>query len=65
LAALEKVTGDFKTAIKEAGKILDIKGEVIPVSLENTRLFARLENDLLIMGESNIDVPKHDGKSSH
>jgi len=51
----------LKTAIKEAGKILDIKGEVIPVSLENTRLFARLENDLLIMGESNIDVPKHDG----
>ncbi len=61
LTALEKVTGDFKTAIKEAGKILDIKGEVIPVSLENTRLFARLENDLLVMGESNIDVPKHDG----
>ena len=61
LTALERITGDFSQAVKEASKILGIKGKVIPVSLDYTRLFARLENDLLVVGESNIDVPKHDG----
>ncbi|MFA5392420.1 MAG: uridine diphosphate-N-acetylglucosamine-binding protein YvcK [Candidatus Paceibacterota bacterium] len=61
LTALKGLTGNFNQAIKEAGNILGIKGEVIPVSLNNTRLFARLENDFLVIGESNIDVPKHDG----
>ena len=61
LIALEKITGDFNQAVKEASKILGIKGKVIPVSLDYTRLFARLENDFLVVGESNIDVPKHDG----
>jgi len=59
ITALERITGDFNQAIKEAGKILAIKGEVIPVSLENTRLIAQLENNEYIVGETNIDVPKH------
>ena len=61
LTALERITGDFNKAIQEAAKILGIKGKVIPVTLDYTRLFARLENDFLVVGESNIDVPKHDG----
>jgi uncharacterized cofD-like protein len=61
LTALERITGDFSQAIEEAAKILGIKGKVIPVTLDYTRLFARLENDFLVVGESNIDVPKHDG----
>ena len=61
LTALERITGDFNQAVKEASKILGIKGTVIPVTLDYTRLFARLENDFLVVGESNIDVPKHDG----
>ena len=61
LTALERITGDFNQAVKEASKILGIKGKVIPVSLDYTRLFARLENDFLVVGEANIDVPKHDG----
>ena len=61
LTALERITGDFNEAVKEASKILGIKGRVIPVTLDYTRLFARLENDFLVVGESNIDVPKHDG----
>lgn len=64
LTALERITGDFNQAIKEAEKILGIKGKVIPVTLDYTRLFARLENNLLVVGESNIDVPKHNGRLS-
>lgn len=60
ITALERTKGDFEKAIEEAGKILNIKGEVIPVTLGNTNLYAILENGQIIEGEDNIDVPKHD-----
>jgi len=59
LTALERLTGDFQKAIDEAGKILNIKGWVIPVTLEHTHLMAKLENGKIIRGETNIDIPKH------
>jgi uncharacterized cofD-like protein len=59
ITALERIKGNFEKAIEEAGKILNIKGEVIPVTLKNTNLYARLENGQTIEGEANIDVPKH------
>ena len=48
--------GDQVKAIKEAGKLLDIKGEVLPVTLTDTHLVARLEDGTLIRGETNIDI---------
>ncbi len=62
ITALEKITGSFDQAIKEAVKILNVKGDVIPVTLKSTKLCAELENGEIIRGETNIDVPKHDGK---
>lgn len=59
LAALERITGDFSRAIDEAGKILNIRGGVIPVTLNRTHLVAELENGKIIKGETNIDIPKH------
>lgn len=59
ITALERIKGDFEKAIDEAGKILNIKGEVIPVTLRNTDLHALLENGQVIEGEANIGVPKH------
>lgn len=61
LAALERITGDFESAIKEAGKILSVQGRVLPVTLKKSRLCAELENGETIRGETNIDIPKHDG----
>lgn len=61
LTALAKQTGSFEKAIEEAGKILNIKGRVIPSTLDNCRLHAELENGQVIQGETNIDIPKHDG----
>lgn len=62
LTALERITGSFDKAVKEAVKILNVKGDVIPVTLAFTRLCARLENGEIIEGETNIDIPKHDGR---
>lgn len=61
MAALEKTTGSFEKAIEEAGRILNIQGRVIPSTLESCHLSAKLENGQIIKGETNIDVPKHNG----
>lgn len=59
LTVLQRITGNFQKAIQEAGKILQIKGEVIPVTLDNTHLVAQLENNQIIYGETHIDIPSH------
>ncbi len=57
IATLEKVTGSFSAALKEASGILKIRGEVAPVTLDNIRLCARLQDGEVIHGEKNIDIP--------
>lgn len=61
ITALHRITKDFEKAIHEAGKILRIKGRVIPVTLKSTKLMAELEDGRIIQGETNLDIPQHDG----
>ncbi len=58
LTALSEITGGADKAIEEAGKILGIKGKVLPVTLSNSNLVARLVDGTEIIGEKNIDVRK-------
>lgn len=60
LTALERITGSFESAVEEAGRILGAGGRVIPVTLSNVQLIAKLEDGSVIQGETNIDIPKHD-----
>jgi uncharacterized cofD-like protein len=62
LTALERVTGGFEEAIAAASRMLDVCGNVIPVTLSDVRLYAMLEDGEVIAGETNIDIPKHNGK---
>ena len=62
ITALEQITGDFEKAISEAEKILAVRGKVLPVTLEKTRLHARMENEEVVSGETNINIPRHDPK---
>jgi uncharacterized cofD-like protein len=62
LTALERLTGDFASAVKEASRLLGVKGAVIPVTLGRTTLFAELADGRVVKGETNIDIPKHDGR---
>lgn len=55
LSALEKVTGSFSEGVGEAAKILNVKGEVIPVTDIDTKLFMKLKNDGLLQGENEIN----------
>lgn len=59
LTALTHVVGDFPMAINESSKVLAIQGQVLPVSLDNIQLRARLKDGREIHGESNI--PKSGG----
>jgi len=58
LAALEKVTGNFASAVQEASNILNVNGEVAPVTFDNVRLCAQLEDGTIVRGETNIDIPR-------
>ena len=62
ITALHRLTDDFEKAIEEAGKILMVQGKVIPVTREHSQLMAELEDGQIIKGETNIDIPQHDGR---
>ncbi|MFQ5872696.1 MAG: uridine diphosphate-N-acetylglucosamine-binding protein YvcK [Dehalococcoidia bacterium] len=58
LAALTEVSGSIAHAILEAGRMLQIKGTVLPVTLTKTNLHAHLVDGTEVVGEASIDVRK-------
>jgi len=58
LSALEQLKGNFGAAVKEASRVLNVKGRVLPVTLSNVRLFAELADGKILKGETNIDIPR-------
>lgn len=54
LSALEKVTGSFEKAVEEVGKILFIKGKVIPVTTHQVRLKMILRSCKILEGEREV-----------
>ena len=56
LSALEKVTGSFEKAVEEVGKILSIKGKVIPVTTHQVRLQMILNNGKVLQGEKEVHL---------
>ncbi len=61
MAALSDILGSQEEAIRQTGKVLRIKGTVIPVSFTDTNLFAKYENGHVVSEEHFIDEPLHDG----
>lgn len=60
LTALADIAGDFEAGIEELCEMFDVRGKVIPSTLDDVHLGVRLENGETVIGETNIDVPKHD-----
>ncbi|MCC7022190.1 MAG: YvcK family protein [Thermomicrobiales bacterium] len=54
ITALTKVTGSFERAVIESASVLNIRGRVLPSTLENVQLDAELVDGTIIEGESNI-----------
>jgi uncharacterized cofD-like protein len=54
LAAMTSVTGNFDLAVKESSRVLNIKGRVLPATLDTVRLRATLADGTVVSGETNI-----------
>ncbi|MEK7541842.1 MAG: gluconeogenesis factor YvcK family protein [Patescibacteria group bacterium] len=64
LAAAEKTTGSIAEAIALAGKMLNVRGAIIPVTLFPTRLTATYSDGRKVAGEHKIDEPKNPSRAS-
>lgn len=62
LAAVADIAGSQEKAIEQTSEILKVKGKILAISHEDVRLVAQYENGLEVVGEHQIDEPKHDGK---
>lgn len=64
LAALNNIYGDFELAVSKISNILAVKGNILPVTLDDVKLKAKLKDGRDILGESVIpEVCKSSGTS--
>lgn len=54
LAAMDGLSSNFEEAVKKMSSVLAVTGRVLPVTLDDMVLKAKLENGSIIEGESNI-----------
>lgn len=71
LTALTQQCGSFLEAVQTIGKVLNVRGTIIPATTQVISLFAQMEDDVIVKGEANIptrsnrirrvfyDVPVH------
>ena len=54
LTALCAITGNMVKAVKESSNVLNIRGVVLPATLDDMKLAAEFEDGTIVHGESNI-----------
>jgi len=59
ISALADITGSFESGVSESGRVLAIRGRVLPVTLHDVKLVAAVklpdqENEVKVVGESQI-----------
>ncbi|MDP4145048.1 MAG: YvcK family protein [Bacillota bacterium] len=54
LAAMDGISSTFEEAVQKMSSVLAVTGKVIPVTLDNMVLKAKLKNGMIVEGESNI-----------
>lgn len=62
--ALVRSLGSEKAAVEALGRILKIRGEVIPVTWDDAQLVARLASGALLRGEAAIDARQPEGDAA-
>lgn len=56
IASMNGISSNFEDAIKKISDVLAVTGRVLPVTLEDITLFAKLQNGIVVKGESSIPV---------
>lgn len=54
IVAMSEVTGNFEEALRESSRVLAVRGQVVPSTLDNLVLCAELADGTLVRGESRI-----------
>jgi len=54
LAAMDGISSSFVEAVRKMSDVLAVTGKVLPVTLDDVRLCAELEDGYVVSGESNI-----------
>ncbi len=66
LTALVDITGSFEKAVDTLSEMFDVRGRIIPVTLEDVHLAVRFEDGTEVVGEKNIDISdKNPGERTH
>jgi|SRR5680860_11899 len=58
IAGLEKSFGDYKKVLEFVNDFMEVKGNALPATIEQTQICAELENGEIVKGEDEIDVPQ-------
>jgi uncharacterized cofD-like protein len=58
ITALVDITGSFEQALSESGRVLNIRGTILPSTLKDVTLFAELNEGRKVKGESAIPEAK-------
>lgn len=56
IVAMSGVTGSFEQAIRESGRVLAVRGQILPSTIENVTLCAELADEVHVEGESQISL---------
>lgn len=54
LTAMTNITGNMSDGIEQIGKVLNLKGKVLPLTEDNVTLMGKMEDGTIIEGEHNI-----------
>jgi len=54
LTALVQISGSFSKGIETLANVLNVKGKIIPSTLETVTLYAKMDDDTIVKGEANI-----------
>lgn len=58
LTALANITGNISDGVESLSKVLNLKGQVLPLTEDNVILMGRMEDGTVIEGEHNITLDK-------
>ncbi len=58
LTMLSRYTGNFPAGVQALAEILDVQGEILPVTVDRATLVAELTDGSRIFGEAAIDTPR-------
>src|SRR5437588_9511051 len=64
IMAMAEITGDFEHAIRESGRVLAVRGQIVPSTLRDVTLIAEMADGQTRVGESSIPYSNGDGEGT-